>query len=315
MISLRQHAISIAAIFLALAIGIVLGSQTLASGVLSGLRDDKGDLQKQVDDLQDTNNQLEAQVGSADSFDATTAGRVVAGVLDQRTVLIFTAPDADPGDVEGITRMIEASGGSVTGKVSLTDAFIDAANGDRLRTALTNVIPAGVQLRTGAVDQGSLAGDLLGSVLQLNPQSAQPQSTPQEMGLALDTLRSGGFIGYDNDAVRPAQLAVVVAGDGKGSDVGNRGAVVARFAGAIDARGAGAVLAGRPGSASGNGAIAVTRSDSGLSAATSTVDDIDRQMGRITVPLALQEQLNGASGRYGTGPKATAVTVGSKPSE
>ena len=45
MISLRQHAISIAAIFFALALGIVLGSQTIASDLLSGLRDDRANLQ------------------------------------------------------------------------------------------------------------------------------------------------------------------------------------------------------------------------------------------------------------------------------
>ena len=311
---MRQHAISIAAIFIALAIGIVLGSQTLASGVLSGLRNDKGDLQNRVDQLQDSNNKLQAQVGAADSFDATTAGRIVHGALDQRTVLVFTTPDADPGDVDGVTKMIQDAGGAVTGRVSLTDAFVDTANGDKLRTTVTNIIPAGVQLRTGAVDQGSLAGDLLGSVLQLNPQSAEPQSTPQEMALALDTLRSGGFIGYDNGTVRPAQLAVVVTGDGKGADAGNRGAVVGRFAAALDGRGAGTVLAGRPGSADGSGPIAVVRSDAAMTAGTTTVDDVDRQAGRITVALALQEQLNGGAGRYGTGPKATAVTVGARPS-
>ncbi|WP_280195048.1 copper transporter, partial [Nocardia farcinica] len=51
MISLRQHAISIVAIFLALAIGVVLGSQTLAADLLSGLRADKTELGRQVDDL------------------------------------------------------------------------------------------------------------------------------------------------------------------------------------------------------------------------------------------------------------------------
>ena len=41
MISLRSHAISLAAVFLALAIGVVLGSGLLSNTLLSGLRDDK----------------------------------------------------------------------------------------------------------------------------------------------------------------------------------------------------------------------------------------------------------------------------------
>ena len=94
---------------------------------------------------------------------------------------------------------------------------------------------------------------------------------------------------------------------------GNRGAVVARFAGALDSRGAGAVLAGRPASAQGNGPVAVARADAALSAALTTIDNVDREAGKITVPLALQEQLNGGAGRYGTGPDTTGVTVGATP--
>ncbi|OZF31133.1 channel-forming protein [Rhodococcus sp. 14-2483-1-1] len=311
MISLRQHAISLAAVFVALAIGIVLGSGLLSSGLVSGLRDDKTGLENQVDDLQSTNNQLGEQLNSADGFDAAVSGRVLRDTLVDRSVVVITTPDADPGDVDGVTRSIGASGATVTGRVSLTDAFVSAANGDDLRTRLTNVIPAGVQLRTGAVDQGSLAGDLLGSVLLLNAQTAQPQSTPEELSLALETLRSGGFIAYDNGAVAPAQLAVVVTGSGSSNvEDGNRGAIVARFAGALDSRGAGAVLAGRSAAAEGNESIAVVRADSALSSSLSTVDNVDREAGRITTVLALAEQLDGASGRYGTGANANAVTVG-----
>lgn len=307
---MRQHAISIAAIFVALAIGVVLGSGLLSSGLVSGLRDDKTDLENQVGALQNTNNQLGEQLNAADGFDAAVSGRVVRDALLDRSVVVITTPDADPGDVDGITRSIEASGAAVTGRVSLTDSFVSAASGDDLRTRLTNVVPAGIQLRTGAIDQGSMAGDLLGSVLLLDAQTAEPQSSPEELALALETLRSGGFIAYDNGAVAPAQLAVVVTGGNSVDGDGNRGAIVARFAGGLDARGAGTVLVGRTGSADGNGPVAVVRADAALSSGVSTVDNIDREAGRITTPLALQEQLDGGAGRYGTGPNSTAVTVG-----
>ena len=111
-----------------------------------------------------------------------------------------------------------------------------------------------------------------------------------------------------------AQTALVVTGEPPaGSDTagGNRGALVARFAAAVDARGAGAVLAGRPGAAAGNGPVAVVRADAALSSGLSTVDNLDREAGRITTILAVREQLDGGAGRYGTGPGASGVTVGS----
>lgn len=307
---MRQHAISIAAIFLALAIGVVLGSGLLSNGMLSGLRDDKAELQNEIENLNEKNNQLGEQLTAADGFDSAVADRVLRDTLAQRSVIVVTTPDTDPGDIEGVHRSVAQAGGSVTGRVSLTESFVDSANGDQLRTTVTNIIPAGIQLRTGAVDQGSLAGDLLGSVLLLNPQTAQPQTTPEERTLALETLRGGGFIDYDGN-IQPAQLAVVLTGSGDPENTsGNRGAVIARFAGALDGRGAGTVLAGPPAAAEGNGPIAVARADAAVTAVLTTVDDVDRESGRITTVLALQEQLGGGSGRYGTGPGATAVTVG-----
>ncbi|MGV0802057.1 copper transporter, partial [Mycolicibacterium elephantis] len=58
MISLRTHAISLAAVFLALAIGVALGSGLLSNTVLSGLQDDKRDLQVKIDTLNTDKNAL-----------------------------------------------------------------------------------------------------------------------------------------------------------------------------------------------------------------------------------------------------------------
>lgn len=129
MISLRHHAISIAAIFLALAVGVVLGSQTLASDMLSGLRSDKDDLRGQVDALSAQNDQLTARLDAADRFIADSSGRLLGGTLADRSVVVFTTPDADPGDIDGVSRALEIAGAQVTGRIALTDAFVDAGEG------------------------------------------------------------------------------------------------------------------------------------------------------------------------------------------
>ncbi|MGK8508313.1 copper transporter [Nocardia asiatica] len=313
MISLRQHAVSIVAIFLALAIGVVLGSQTLAADLLSGLRADKAELRRQVDVLTERTRQLDDQAMAADRFVAGSSGRILGGTLADRSVVVFTTPDADPGDVDAVTRALEISGAGVTGRIALTEAFIDAAEGDRMRTAVTNVIPAGAQLRTGAVDQGSMAGDLLGLVLLLDPANGQTRGTPQELGLVLETLRGGGFLAYGDTPVQPAQLAVVITGAGLDAARDGAGANTARFAGALRGRGAGVVLAGRTGAADGQGPIAVVRTDAALAAQVSTVDNLERELGRVTTALALGEQLNGGAGRYGTGAKAASLTLAALP--
>ncbi|MBF6215242.1 copper transporter [Nocardia puris] len=314
MISLRQHAISIVAIFLALAIGVVLGSQTLAADLLSGLRADKTDLRQQVDTLGDQNRRLTDELNAADRFIEGAGGRILGGALAQRSVVVFTTPDADPADVEAVSQGLATSGATVTGRIALTDAFTDATEGDRLRTAITNVIPAGAQLRTGGVDQGSIAGDLLGMVLLLDPANAQPRGTDQERALVLETLRGGGFLAYGDTPVQPAQLGVIVTGNGAKAAEDGQGANLAHFAGALRGRGAGIVLAGRTGASEGSGPIAELRSDAQLATTVTTVDNLDRAIGRVTAVLGLTEQLNGGAGRYGTGDKATSLTLAALPS-
>lgn len=313
MISMRQHAISVAAIFLALAVGVVLGSQTIAQDLLSGLRSDRSALRGQVDDLGDRNRRLTEQLDAADRFVAGSAGRVLGGTLAGKSVIVFTTPDADPADVEAVGRALRTAGATVTGRLGLTDAVLDSAEADRLRTALTNLVPAGQQLTTGAIDQGSMAGDLLGTVLLADPATDRPRSTPEELGLVLETLRGGGFLTIGEPPQHPAQLAVVLTGDGAHAAENGQGVTTARFTGALRSRAAGAVLAGRSGAAEAPGPIAVVRADAGLADTVTTVDNADREIGRVTTSLALTEQLAGGSGRYGTGPRATALTLAAMP--
>ncbi|QLY33896.1 copper transporter [Nocardia huaxiensis] len=305
MISIRQHAISLAAVFLALAVGVVLGTRTHGDGLFPGT----GETAK-IDQLTAENARLSEQVKAADSFLAGAAGKLLTGSLANRTVLVFTTPDVDTADADAVTAALTTAGATVTGRVGLTGAFTDSSEADRLRTTLLNIVPAGAVLKPDAADQGSLAGDLLGQALLADPVSGQPRGTDQERGLALETLRGGGFLTFGD--VKPAQLAVVVTGDGAKADENNRGTIAARFAGGLRAHSAGVVLTGRHGAAEGAGPIAVVRSEAALATVT-TVDNVDHEIGRITTVLGLTEQLNGGTGRYGTGAKATSLTVAAMP--
>jgi hypothetical protein len=308
-ISLRQHAVSVAGIFLALAIGLVLGAH---SSVLGSLRSGHGDLQPRVDALTSQNARLTGQLAASDAFLSGAEGRLLGGALAGRSVLVFSTPDADGVDVDAVRKALTTAGATVNGVIALANPFVDSGQGDRLRTAVTNMIPAGAQLQTGSLEQGSMSGDLLGLALLTDPGDGHERATPQERGLILDTLRSGGFL--DHTQVRPAQLAVVVTGEGAKAAENDQGSIIARFAAGLRGRSAGTVLAGRAGSAEGMGPIAAVRSDDKLNAAVTTVDNVDHEIGRVTTALGLSEQLKGVTGRYGTGAKASSLTVAAMPS-
>jgi Copper transport outer membrane protein, MctB len=305
-ISLRYHVISIAAVFLALALGVVLGSTAISGRLLSGLSSNRDELGRQVNDLQAERNGLQARLADADTFGVAVGPRVVSGALRGRTVVFVTTADANPADRDSLTGLLTSAGAAVTGELQLTDAFTDPSRSDQLSELCTRLLPAGLRLPT-ASDAGTLAGGLLGALLLINPHSGKAQATPAETTAVLAGLGDGGFVRV-GPQVTAAQLVVVLTGGaGRGNGSGDRAGILARFATQLDRAGAGAVLAGRPGSAEGNGPIGVVRADTAAAAVLSTVDDVSTAAGRVVTVLALAEQAQGRVGRYGTGGNAQAA--------
>jgi len=309
-ITLRHHVISLAAVFVALAIGVVLGSGVLSSTMVSGLRGDNGVLQKQAGTLTDEKGSLSEKLAAASEFDTQMAGRIVRDALAGKAVVVFRTPDAANDDVDAVTRLIGQAGGSVTGTIALTSEFVDANSAEKLRSVVNSpILPAGTQLNTTLVDQGSQAGDLLGIALLTDRDPKIAPVDDEARDAVLSALRDTGFLTYTQRFV-PADAVVVVTGGALADDAGNQGATVARFAAAMAPHGSGSVLAGRDGSATGVSAVAVTRSDAALAGAVTTVDDIDAETGRITTVLALQALIAGTPpGKFGIGPGAASVTV------
>jgi hypothetical protein len=282
----------------------------LSNTVLSGLRDDKHDLQNEINTLTDDKNALNEKLSAAGEFDAQMAPRILGAALADKSVVVFRTPDASDADVDALTRLVGQAGGSVSGTVAVTEEFVAANSADKLLSVVNSpIVPAGKQLSTASVDQGSQAGDLLGIALLVDrdPKVAAVDDAQRET--VLTALRDTGFITYDG-RVGPANAALVVTGGALGDDAGNRGATVARFAAGLAPHGSGTVLVGQDGSASGTSAVAVTRSDAALSTAVSTVDDVGSESGRITTVLALSDLINGGRpGQYGIGQGAGSVTI------
>ncbi|MGW5525122.1 copper transporter [Gordonia sp. NPDC003950] len=307
MISMRQHAISLVAVFMALALGLFLGSGFVGDRVnsLTGTsRDRIGDLEQQRDSLND-------QVNSANSFDAAIAARLIAGQLRGQDVLVVTTPNAADSDVTAVKEYIATAGGTFAGQIGVTDTLIRDEKAEQVRTIVDQTIPAGTTLRAELTDTGGRVGDLLGSLI--THRSGQQAASASDRQTGLQTLRDGGFITYADNAIRPADLVVFVTGDALPENSGAQGQLTARLAAAMSARAQGGALVGRTGSATGVSPIAVVRSDPALRNAVSTVDNVDQQTGLITTILVLDEESQGHTGSYGTGPGATAITVGAQP--
>jgi outer membrane murein-binding lipoprotein Lpp len=296
-ISLRYHAVSIAAIFLALAVGVVLGSGGVSERVLGAVSTQRDDLGAEVARLSAERADLAAQQRAADEFAARVGPAAVRGLLTDQTVALVLA-GADSQDTDAVTGLIQQAGGTVTGRLELTDAVGDPARGDQLRELTSQLLPAGAQL-PAASDTGSLVGGLLGGVILAK--DGKPQISGDDAASVLTGLTSAGFV-RPGDAPGAARLVLVLTGGAlPGVDAADSAAVYARLAAELDRAGGGAVLAGRSGSAEATGAVGVARADPQVVAGLSTVDDVQGGSGRVAAVLALRGQLDGRAGRYGSG--------------
>ncbi len=304
MISLRQHAISLVAVFLALTLGLFLGSGFLGdkvNSVAGTSRDRIGDLETQRD-------KLNAQVNAGNGFVSAVTPQLLANKLSGRSVIVVSAPNASDGDVLAVKEAVNAAGGRFAGQLGLTDQLLADTSAEKLRTIIDQSIPAGGALKPEYTDSGARVGDLLGA-LTLSPTGASTVSKA-DLGNGLSALRDGGYVTFTNNAISTGQAVVVVTGDAYPSNSGAQGQLTAKLATAMAAHGTAGVLAGRTGSAEGGSPIAIVRSDPSLRGLVSTVDNVDQQMGRVTTVLALAADVKGKPAAFGTGPGAVAITPG-----
>lgn len=284
-----------------IAAGVALGTLVLAPNMPEGSASNAGELEAATEraDI------AEAQAASADSVVADLAAGAVTDTLTDRPVLVFRTADAVEEDVAGVEKLLADAAAVNAGTILLADSFLSADGADQLKSIVANTLPAGAQLSEDRLDPGIHAGEALGSALLLDPESGDEQASSEERGLLLRALRDAGLIDYEDGSILPAQVAVVITGDSGGTS-GLEARTLADFVGALDTRGNGAVLAGRIHTAADTGAVGLVRAtpDNGVS----TVDSVDRAVGRMATVLAVREQLEGQTGAYGSAESAEAAS-------
>ena len=128
MIDFRYHLVSIVAVFLALAIGIVVGSTAIKGSVLTGL-DLASKHELQVNrSLYAHNNQLKNEINADEKFAQAAEGSLVRGLLVGEHVVLVLAPGADSPTVDGVTTALQKSGAVVSGQVVLSQQFFDTGS-------------------------------------------------------------------------------------------------------------------------------------------------------------------------------------------
>jgi Copper transport outer membrane protein, MctB len=340
-IDFRYHLVSIVAVFLALAIGIVLGSTELQGTTYNFLDRTTAKLQGEYDQTRGQLTTAQAQASEGEAYAQAVEPAVLRDLLPGQRLLIVTEPGAPSSVISGITSAAADAGASVTGQIALQPTFFDTSgtSQDSLVTTTQDVArQAGITLTSTGSYQQQAIQVIASQILVKSPKSAagqsgssQPGSSPSgvspsgsaDQGTNAQTMLAAyaqaGFLNTTGQPATQASLVVVVTPqnvptDGSADPLAQLlPPVVQELAGESSAT----VVAGSSAGSGAGSPIAVLRSNN-VANQVSTVDDADLTSGQSVVIQALAISLAGGKassyGFAGNGANAVAPSPVPTPS-
>src|SRR4051794_38573000 len=126
MIDFRYHLVSIISVFLALAVGIVVGTTALNGVIVDDLRQRVDGLAADKRAREQTIGDQQRQLAAASSFVNAVTPSEVAGQLAGQRITLISAPGVSAQVRSDVTSVLEQAGAVLTTRVRLGDAFNDA---------------------------------------------------------------------------------------------------------------------------------------------------------------------------------------------
>jgi len=285
LIDIRYHVTSLISVFLALAIGIIMGSSMapgVSTKVLKVVKDQNAQVNQVLDEYKRDHDLLSKMGAAMDDI----APEYLNGLLtDKRVAIIQTGEQSD--STNEATKAIEMAGGEVVSVTTLTSGFDDLDDDDYVR------------IRNSMIQLPTTNDPVMDTYRPLSLMLASGAQAGSEADLGLSVLKRERLIETSGDYSKPVSLVVVVDGD----DISSANSPL-KFSNRVDA-----LLNVLPN----QGALTVVgcESLSSLSSSVSayrnagysSVDCIDEAVGKIDLVYAL----NGHKGTYGL--KVTADTA------
>ncbi len=297
MINFRYHVVSILAVFLALAIGTVMGASFVGQGVIDGLRGRIDEVEKNKDAIRDENTALTNENDRLNAFVDESAPFTVANRLPGVRVSLVAERGVSADAVDAQARSLRAAGGIVPGVIWLEDRWQlgSAADAAALRdaTGLTNRSRESLRAAAARLVGQRLAGEppvsddvltKLAAAQFVTLTGAAGSATPavtEFTGTSSRLLELGG----PGHAVPPSVSTGVAAG-----------ALDAKFPVAI-----GQVFEPSDEAIDRGAWIGVVADTDTIRGRVSTINDVELVEGQIGATLVLDEIGRGKTGTYGIG--------------
>ena len=297
MISFRYHVVTIVAVFLALGVGVLIGTTVVKQSLIDQLQSKANHAVTTARQLDSEITHLSGELNSQARFIRAIEPALVKDQLTGTQVVMVTMDGVDPSEVDGVRTALDDSGASVVAAIVATTRM--ALTDPSARTELASVIGAPATLSPRQLSQragGAIGARLTGGA----PASPQPD--------LLQQLANDGFL-----AIRPAsvpdvahiggadQSIVLLSGNATATSSVDPSAFLTPLVATVLERDATRPVVAAETTQAVSPFVASVRGDPALDSHLVTVDNADTVEGQVAVVLGLRAlQLSpGAGGDYG----------------
>jgi hypothetical protein len=307
-INFRYHVVSIAAVFLALALGLIVGTAAFNGPAADSLAARVDEMGKANEKYRDEVQHLNEEAEQVEQFATEALPWMIGARLNGKRVVILTSTDADKEYIDGVAEALKTAGVTITGQLAFQKRFVDPSSKEELLDLVDNSTPETVTGLPRNSNGTETASALLAAVLV----DHNPAVTPEQRTKTLTAFTGSYLVGAP--VKEPAEAVLVLSGAPYNEkDAGKYNTGLKTAMEQFDKAGP-LLVAGESTAGDGN-LVGAVRGDSALSKVASTVDNAGTPQGRAAVLLALADQVEsktpghyGVSGQNGLVPKAPAGT-------
>lgn len=302
MVNLRYHVVSLIAVFLALTVGIVMGSTVVDRVTVDALNQRVTSVSKSVGNAEAVNRRLSDQLGTIQDFANQARDQIVRGRLKGVPVVVLAVTGVDRKRVDELRQTLVSSQATMAGTMWLTAKLrLDNENDIRAMAAALNV---------GADRPEVLRRQALTKLAEALAGSPDGTSNP-----TLAALVTAGFVTYEAPpsqaiaaiaptAALPAGLRMILV-SGAGADVGDDQVALPLTQDLSQAPARLVVAESGQDSSGGRGVfVGLVRKDDTVASRVSSVDNMESPMGQAAVVLAIEDLAGSRTGHFGVGPGA-----------
>jgi hypothetical protein len=310
LINLRYHIVSLVAVFLALALGMVVGSTVLNEGTAQVQRSISEFLRRQSQQTQAENDTLRGQVERYSAFGGAVLPGMVSGKLQGRTAVLLDTDQVDDGTRSKVEQALRVAGAAVDGRITFSSQRVAlATEADRAKLGQLLDLRAAEPdtLRTALVERFSM---------RLSAPARLPGDERARLRDMITSLSDARFLA-STDLPRPvrdggeafpkAGSLFVIIGPTDGSTILDPRAFLVPLADRLSSH-TPAPVAGVEAEGGVSSWVEVLRGDKEITQRVSTVDDVDAVYGQVALVHALARSLaDQPPGQYGFKQRATGL--------